>query len=963
MKTEIRTLIFLFFLFFISLVKAEKESVIDLSGKWNFIIDRNDEGESLGWFNTTETDDSIILPGSMPERGKGDKVTINTKFTGSIYDSSFYFNPAMEKYRKDDNIKFPFFLTPQRYYSGAAWYIRETDIPDSWKGKKIFLSLERPHIESTVWVNGQKAGYRNSLSVAHEYDLSDYIKPGKAIIAVRIDNRMQDVNVGPDSHSITDQTQGNWNGIAGKIELKAYPEIHFSTVNVFPCIETGNVTVKMILNSEKDIKAFFSVSAESFNSPDIHAIPAIRFNHKLKKGFNEIETTLKMGDEFLLWDEFNPALYHLNASVETRYGTDERKIRFGMRSFEIRGKWFYVNGRQTMLRGTVDGCCFPLTGYPPTDVESWIKIYSKCKEFGLNHMRFHSYCPPEAAFEAADLVGIYIQPEGPSWPNHGSSLGDGKAIDRYLLEETIAINRNYGNYPSFCMLAAGNEPYGRYWVDWVSDFVDFWKKEDSRRVYTGASVGGGWAWQPKNQFHVKAGARGVSWKKRPETISDFISKIDTVGQPFVSHETGQWCVFPDFDEIEKYSGVNKAGNFEIFRDLLSENDMSDMAHKFKMASGKLQTLCYKHEMERTFKTPDYAGFQLLALNDYSGQGTALVGVLNVFYEEKGYVTGEEFRRFCAPTVLLSRIPKFTYLAGEEFSAEIEISHFDKLPMTDAVVEYCLKDDKGKDVISGTVRRGDIQTGQSHLGKIETTLPDTEIAKRLSLILKIKDTDIVNEWDIWVYPKEPSLDTGDVYVTDTLDDKTIKILEQGGNVLLTIAGKVSYGDGIKQFFQPAFWNTSWFKMRPPHTTGIYAYEDHPVFDNFPTSYHSDLQWWELLHNSQVMLLSDFPAGFRPLVHSIDTWFLSRKLGLLIEANVLNGKLIATSMDISSDPEKRIVARQLKHSILTYMNSESFKPADNVGTEMIRDLFIKDTPPVNMFTKGTPDELKPKFMTNP
>lgn len=203
-----------------------------------------------------------------------------------------------------------------------------------------------------------------------------------------------------------------------------------------------------------------------------------------------------------------------------------------------------------MLRGTVENCDFPLTGYPPMDVESWERVFRICRNYGLNHMRFHSYCPPEAAFKAADRIGFYLQPEGPSWPNHDVRLGQGQYIDKYLLEETIRMTQRYGNYASFCMLACGNEPSGN-WVPWVSHFVDYWKAKDSRRVYTGASVGGGWAWQPKSQYHVKAGVRGLNWKsQRPETMTDFREYLDTVKQPFVSHETGQWCVFPNFNEIK-----------------------------------------------------------------------------------------------------------------------------------------------------------------------------------------------------------------------------------------------------------------------------------------------------------------------------------------------------------------------------------------------------------------------------
>ena len=649
------------------------QDTIDVSGTWKFQTDRNDEGTKQNWQNR-QLEDSILLPGSMPQRLKGDLPSVETQWTGSLYDSSFFYNPYMEPYRQKENFKLPFFLTPDRHYVGTAWYSQTIKIPKEWDNRRVLLFLERPHIMTTLWVNGRKAGSDNSLSVPHVYDITDYVKSGTNTLALRINNDASLVCVGADSHSVTDQTQGNWNGVVGRMELQSTPLLYAEDIQVYPDVRQKTATVRMLLKQHRakgrhDVK--IRLSAKSFNSAVVHEIPEVEHETCMKNGKAEVEITLNMGDEVQLWDEFNPTLYELTAEVISEYGTERTTRTFGMREFSIKGKTFHINGRPVLLRGTVENCDFPLTGYPPMDVESWERVFRICRRYGLNHMRFHSYCPPEAAFEAADRVGFYLQPEGPSWPNHGVKLGNGMYIDQYLMQETQRMSEIYGNHPSFCMLACGNEPAGN-WVEWVSRFVDYWENTDSRRVYTGASVGGGWAWQPRNMYHVKAGARGLDeWRRRaPESLSDFRQKIDTVSVPFVSHETGQWCVFPNFDEISKYTGVNKARNFEIFRDLLEEHHLGQMAHKFVMASGKLQTLCYKHEIERTLRTPDYAGFQLLALNDYSGQGTALVGVTDVFFDEKEYCSPEEFREFCSPTVLLARIPKFTYWEDEPFTASI-----------------------------------------------------------------------------------------------------------------------------------------------------------------------------------------------------------------------------------------------------------------------------------------------------
>lgn len=943
-----------------SLAVVGQNHSVSLSGKWAFQIDREDKGVREEWFNKTLSD-RINLPGSMPEKLKGDDVTVRTKWTGSLYDSSYYFNPYMEKYRIDGQVKLPFFLTPDKHYVGVAWYQKKVTVPDSWKGERIVLFLERPHIETTVWINHREVGMRNSLCVPHVYDLTSYATPGKScLVTIRVDNRIKEINVGPDSHSITDQTQGNWNGIVGKIELQSTPEVFFEDIQVYPDLAGKKALVRMNVRASSSAKGEIALSARSFNTNVNHEIAPVYQTVTVRKGDNPLEMELPMGQNFLTWDEFSPALYRLTATLKNGKQIETKQVQFGMREFTINGKWFYVNGRKTMLRGTVENCDFPLTGYAPMDVASWERVFRICRSYGLNHMRFHSFCPPEAAFIAADLVGFYLQPEGPSWPNHGPKLGNGQPIDKYLMDETIALTKAYGNYASYCMLACGNEPSGR-WVNWVSKFVDYWKATDPRRVYTGASVGGSWQWQPHNQYHVKAGARGLTWAERqPESMSDYRAKIDTVKQPYVSHETGQWCVFPDFNEIRKYTGVNKARNFEIFRDILEDNDMSGQAHDFMMASGKLQAICYKHEIEKTLRTPDYAGFQLLALNDYSGQGTALVGVLNVFFEEKGYIDAEKFRRFCSPTVPLARIPKFAYTGDETFHADIEVAHFGAMPLRGARTVYTVKDKYGKVYAHGVVGSGNIPIGNLiSLGSVDLKLDAVDTLRKLNLEIRIENTDAVNDWDFWVYPARVEPAEGDVYITDTLDERAISVLKQEGKVLITAAGKVSYGKEVVQHFTPVFWNTSWFKMRPPHTTGIFLNEYHPLFKEFPTEYHSNLQWWELLNKAQVMQFTNFPGNFQPIVQSIDTWFISRKLGVLFEANVLNGKLMMTSMDITSQPEKRVVARQMYKAILDYMNSDSFRPSATVSLEQVQELFTKVAGNVKSYTKDSPDELKPKI----
>ena len=149
------------------------------------------------------------------------------------------------------------------------------------------------------------------------------------------------------------------------------------------------------------------------------------------------------------------------------------------------------------------------------------------------------------------------------------------------------------------------------------------------------------------------------------------------------------------------------------------------------------------------------------------------------------------------------------------------------------------------------------------------------------------------------------------------------------------------------------------MRPPHTTGAYIDKTHPLFKyDFPTDDWGNLNWWELLNKAQVMNLMEFPKDYQSPIQPIDTWHVSRKLGMLVEASVLKGKLLMTTMDVSSDLEHRVVARQMRRAILSYMESDDFHPSTVLQPQVITDLFTKQGPQVNMFTNESPDELKPK-----
>jgi hypothetical protein len=920
------------------------QSVIDLSGEWRFQIDSLDQGTTQRWFNRKLTD-LMKLPGSMTTNGKGNEVAVNTPWIGSIVDSSWFFKPDYESYRRAGNIKVPFWLQPVKYYKGAAWYQKTVNIPASWKGKQLELFIERSHWETSVWVDEKEVGMQNSLGTPHVFDLTRVLTPGSHQITIRIDNRVKDLDVGQNSHSISDHTQSNWNGMVGRLALAARQPLHINDVQVYPDIKSGEVLVKMNIGNStgKPGKAIIQIAATAQQKNGTSLKPLVK-EIEVSGDSSTIEMRYSMGAHPLLWDEFHPNLYSLKVQLVQGSGKDEKQIGFGMREFATRGTQFTINGRTTFLRGTLECAIFPKTGYPPTDIDSWLHIFQVARSYGLNHLRFHSWTPPEAAFEAADRLGFYLHIECSSWANQGATIGDGKPLDQYMYAESERVAKAYGNHPSFCMMAYGNEPDGKNHVKYLTDFVAYWKKKDPRRLYT---TGAGWPVIANQDYNSSPDPRIQRWGEGvksiingqpPKADYNWSAIIAKWQHPTVSHEIGQWCVYPDLKEMQQYTGVLKAKNFEIFRDKLNDHGMGHLADSFLLASGKLQVLCYKADIEAALRTPGFGGFQLLDLHDFPGQGTALVGVLNPFWKDKGYVTGKAYSRFCNSVVPLAKLPKMIYLNNEELTLPVEVAQFGAATLSNIAPSWTIKDEAGQIVFKGQLPNRNIPVGNAiSLGTIRQSLHTVQKPERLTLTIAIGDYQ--NSWDIFVYPASLPDNGQEIMVTQE-PDKALEALNKGGKVLLTLKKgslRADKGGNIAIGFSSIFWNTAWTNGQPPVTLGILCNPRHPALKAFPTQYHSNWQWWDGISHSNAILLDSLAKGLQPIVRVIDDWVTARPLGLIVECKVGKGKLLISGIDLLTDIDKRPEARQLLYSLKSYMAETSFEPRTQLPVERLRSLF--------------------------
>ncbi|MBN1359969.1 MAG: discoidin domain-containing protein [Sedimentisphaerales bacterium] len=899
---------------------------VSLAGTWRVTLDPNDVGVDEEWFTQTLSA-PIQLPGTLRDNGYGDPTTAQTEWMSRLHDHYWYLRKDYKKYTEPNNVKVPFWLQPERKYTGVAWYQRRITIPESWCSRRAVVSFERAHWSTAVWLDDRQMGFNDSLGAPHVYDLG-ILEPGDYTLSVRVDNRYL-VNIREDAHAITDSTQSNWHGLVGLLALTSTTPVWIEDARVYSDIARKTVQIAVDLGNATGRPGKGTLAAGGASVP---------VEWGSDGGTAELEVPL--GDEARLWDEFDPALYRMTLRLTGQDADDRREFTVGLREIKSEDATFYVNGRKTFFRGTHEGCAFPLTGYPPTDIESWRKVFRVVKDYGLNHVRFHSWCPPEAAFTAADELGVYLQPECSNWGQY-SSRDD--TMEDFLYRETERIVKAYGNHPSFVMLSSGNEPAGP-WQEILTPWLREWKQKDNRRIYasqTGRFYGNRPG--PVDDIDYLVAIRIGSYRFRGDRAwhgGDWRRSLEGTNYPVISHETGQWCAYPSFADMDKYTGSLKPKNYEIFRESLAEHGMLDQAADFTRASGKFQVECYKQEIEALLRTPGMGGFQLLDLHDYPGQGTAVVGPLNVFWESKGYVTPEQFRRFCSETVPLARMDKYLYTADETLTVKIEMAHFGQAPLSGVVPTLKIVDPKGKAVIAAELATMDIPLGTAiPVHELSLSLGTFEAPQKYRLVVGLKGLETVeNDWEFWVYPAAPPSGTPtDVLVTRSFAEAESRLSEGGKVLFLPLYNDLGWeSPPIGRL--PIFWNRlmgpGWDRF-----LGLLVDPNHPALAHFATDEHYDWQWQDVIQPAcRAVNLDSLPRALHPIVQVIDDWNRNYKLGLVFECRVGAGKLMVCSADLEADLDSRPVARQLRRSLLAYMAGERFNPAVEVTPEQVRGVLF-------------------------
>lgn len=915
---------------------AENEAeTMTLAGEWNL---------KLGAYSNDVTfSDTCQLPGTLSENEKGTK------------------NSAVDKTR----------LSLKYKYSGAALYQKTVDIPDDWGNKSVSLTLERTK-NTRVWVNGQEQNNYNtndSLVMPHEYYLNN-LKPGeKNTITVEVTNGSYDL-FRTKTHMLTEETQNDWNGIIGEISLKATDKIYIKDVKIYPNAEEKTATVKVTVKKDIDEAAngTIKINAISFNHEgEKDIVPTAEKAVSLEQGINEVtlEYVYDMGDDVKLWSEFHPSLYRMTVSLNMNNGDKNDYVEtFGMRDFGTKEGQFTINGKKTFLRGEANSAVFPLTGYPFMTKEEWKEFFKKAQSMGINFFRFHSWAPPMAAFEAADEMGIYMQPE--MYGFGGTPTG----FDTLYGKEGERILEYYASNPSFVMMTFGNEmtTSGTDTQAEIKKFRENLKSIDSTRLYaegtnnnlsdskintdddfwTTAKVAkSGSDKQVRLSFAWNNSADGGRLEgEQPNSCQDYNKAMEYLDSdiPVMGHETGQYQVYPNFNkEIPKYeSGVFAPRNLMNFQSIMEKKGLSDMNETFSKVTARTSAISYRADIEAALKTKAFGGYQLLSIQDFPGQNTALVGILDSFMDDKdGGFTSEEYKSFNSPVTTLAKIPKYMYNQSDSFKAEVVITNYSEENINNISAKWTLAQEDGTVIKEGELSKTDaVQGTVTSLGNIEENGIFSSINKAEKLIFTVNAADSKNSYSIWVYPEHKEEKPDNLLIADAYTKEVRDTLAAGGRVLmLPTPNETNLPNSVSVRWTNDYWS-SMFHGRvagAATTMGLYINENHPAFKDFPTESFGDYQWYNLMKNSRAIVLDDAPTDLKPLAWNIDHMAYSRKLGSIFEAKVGEGRLLVCTMDILNQMDKYPEVRQMYNSLVQYASSNEFNPETQLTTEYLRTIF--------------------------
>lgn len=947
-----------------------------LNGKWHVVLEDGTTGQ-------------MDLPGTLDENGIGHRdVGANQWHPDAVLGN------AAGEIDKDAPIATRF--TRRHTYEGEARISRKITVPD-YGTDRLFVLAERARALRLL-VDGEACAVfrQGTLSTPYIFELTG-AAPGEHEFTFLSDNSYPGMPKAAICYSsaATDETQTNWNGILGECSMYTRPQNFIDSLRVYPravkkeeknkaggyvldvCVELAPGSKKVYKDAKIILQSEALAAGELEDTQTLTEIISYSGEGLAEAGTDKEENPktmeiwfrdLPLRENVKLWDEDEGNLYEMavtldnGMSAEDKGGsTAECRTRFGIRSFGDNGSGrLALNGRAIFLRGEANCAEYPETGHPPMTIPEWKEMLLKYRSYGINFVRFNSHCEPEAAFAAADELGMLLQPELSHW-DPKDAFGTEESY-RYYRAELVDLLKTYANHPSFVMLTLGNElqaqDEGR---ERMRELVRTAKRMDPTRLYANGSNAfyGEEGCDPESDFYTSqsckdvvirgtfSGMRGYLNENYPSadrTYDEAMAEIRKEYQkPVFSFEVGQFEVLPDFEELESFHGISDPVNLKLIKKRVEERGLLPTWEKYVEATGELSRLAYREEIEAAMRTRELSGISLLGLQDFPGQGTALVGMMNSHLEPKPYdfARPERFREFFQECRILVKLPHYTYEAGERLIAEVEAANFGKRNI-EGVFCWTLA---GKKSVSenGNCEPAEIKSKNTVIATGEDTeiticrpgsytevgsldIPLDFVEKNTALTLKVRIGDSISAYPIWVYRKTTPVCPENVYETRAFDVKTREILQNGGRVYLSPdADKESLPNSIKTQFTTDFWSVGTFADQEGGM-GQLIDTEHPIFKEFPTDFHTDWQWWIMATKRAVIL----PHPMKTIITEMDSYAFLRPMAQLIEFRCLKGKVLLSTMELHKSQQYPEV-RALQASIYTYLSGENFEPAEEITEE--------------------------------
>lgn len=893
------------------------------------------------------TSSDMILPGSLDENKIGYRDTGANQWHP---DASI--GNADDDFRFDAPISTRF--TRKYTYEGEVCLTRRIYFEPP-KGKRVFLEAERSRCLKLL-VDGKEIPDFTpaSISTPHVFEITGLLD-GENELTILSDNSYPGLPHDEIVYSsaATDETQTNWNGVLGYLRLRLEEPVFISAIYVYPKKKT--VTVVVEISADMPYTGELTIKSEAIS--ETMTVPVC-----VPAGISEIcLESIPLKDDVKSWDENEGNLYELAAGITD---LEEKTVNFGVRDFGYNemGR-LTLNDRVIFLRSESNCGVFPETGYPPMTVEEWVVILTTYKSYGINCMRFHSYCPPEAAFTAADQIGMLMQPELSHW-NPKNAFESEESFSYYQIELKQII-RMLANHPSFVMLTFGNELWtGELGHSRMSQLLDEARKIDCTRLYANGSnvhygkigcdghsdfytsqtyfkdpLRGTFAGHLEHQDDIrdleekKARIKGYINNCYPNSKRNYDKTMNVLRKeykkPVFSFEVGQFEILPDFSELEDFQGISDPVNYRLIQEKVEQLGLKEVWNQYVEASGEIARIGYREEIEAAMRTKELSGISLLGLQDFPGQGTALVGMLNAHLKPKpfDFAKPEAFQAFFRDQLPLVELEKYTYESGEILTADVVVANFGKEDIC-GDLKYELKN-KGFS-FGGNLSKIYCPMGElTTVGKLEIPLSDVKKAARMELTATIGE--IGNCYPIWIYPKDMPVCPEGIYETKILDDKAKSILEMGGTVYLSPdSTKEHLPSSIQAQFTTDFWSVGTFTHQEGGM-GQLIDAKHPVFEEFPTENHTNWQWWPMATQRAIIL----PEPLKAIITEMDSYAYMRPMAKLLEGNCGGGKILISSMglqNLQQYPE----ARALLSSIYKYITSNMFIPQQNLTLELIESL---------------------------